>query len=122
MGEERYAGLDPEPLQQIEALEIHQSGAKQQLVALFEMAVPGHLQSADAAIASGDAEALRQSAHSIKGMSASLGARELAAVALALENCAGRNELSAAPALLDAMRQEYSRTRERLQRWLSVPA
>lgn len=122
MGEDRYAGLDPEPLEQIEALEAHQAGVKRQLVEMFEASVQGHLDSADAAVSRADAETLRQSAHSIKGMSASLGARELAAVALALENCATRMELAAAPSLVVALREEYLRACNRLRHWLAATA
>ncbi len=62
------------------------------------------------AISAGDAEALRRTAHSLKSSSANVGATTLSGLFKQLEGLGREANLAGASALLDAMRQEYSRT------------
>jgi two-component system, sensor histidine kinase and response regulator len=55
------------------------------LLNLFRSDVPGLLESLKAAIAAGDAKKLKESAHSLKGGAANLGAKKMAALCFELE-------------------------------------
>lgn len=65
------------------------------------------LEQIGAAIASGDADALRRSAHSFKGSAGNMGARELAALCQQLESLGRDGRVDGAAGLLDAARREY---------------
>jgi CheY-like chemotaxis protein len=67
-----------------------------QLVATFLGDVPGRLAAIRDAIDHGDAAALRRAAHTLKGSSATLGARDAAASCAALEACGASGSMRAA--------------------------
>ena len=72
-----------------------------------------------AALAVGDAAAIRFAAHSLKGSSRSLGAVALGEACAALEEIGNREDLARAPAALQRTTVEIGRLRQRIQQHLS---
>jgi HPt (histidine-containing phosphotransfer) domain-containing protein len=68
------------------------------------------------AVAAGDAEALRQSAHSLKSSSANVGAQTLSELFRSLEGFGREGRLDEAEALVDTMRVEYAKAVAELRR------
>jgi HPt (histidine-containing phosphotransfer) domain-containing protein len=68
----------------------------------------------DAALAAGDATALRKAAHTLKGAVSNFCARRAHAASQALEFCGRDGRLEDAPALLDALRSELAQVRSAL--------
>jgi HPt (histidine-containing phosphotransfer) domain-containing protein len=71
-----------------------------QIIQIFLEDAPGLVHSAREALARGDAAELRRSAHSLKGMMATLGAQTGVNAAYRLEQCAASNELTEASTLI----------------------
>ncbi|HEV2310435.1 MAG TPA: Hpt domain-containing protein [Acidimicrobiia bacterium] len=69
-----------------------------------------------AALAAGDAPALRHSAHSLKGASANLGAPAMAERCLDLERAARDGHLDGVASQIDDIEAELGRVREALRR------
>ncbi|HUH38621.1 MAG TPA: Hpt domain-containing protein [Spongiibacteraceae bacterium] len=69
----------------------------------------------DEAIAAGDSEALRRSAHSFKGSASNMAAPLLAELCQRLETLALNGEIAAAPAVVQRIRTEYGHVLEALQ-------
>jgi HPt (histidine-containing phosphotransfer) domain-containing protein len=65
-----------------------------------------------AAIASGDAAAIKRAAHTMKGANANIGAQRIAAIAKAIEVCSA--DPAEAAMLLELVRREIEPTREAL--------
>ena len=81
-----------------------------ELADLFFEDTPARLAVLRAACEAGDAEALGQTAHALKGSCANLGARKMAETARLLEEAGRRGDLSAAPRLLDRLDEEFRQT------------
>ena len=85
-----------------------------ELVQTFLEEAPAMLQALQAALATGDAEAFRRNAHSLKSNSLTFGALALGAQARALE-LGGLPAAQAASAALDALGTEWARVAAALQ-------
>lgn len=68
------------------------------------------------ALEAGDATALRQTAHSLKGSSSNLGARCVVSVCIELEKLANLKDLAGAAAQLDTLRQAVDSAEQELLR------
>ncbi len=82
----RYHGLDKTQLDQVRQLDAFRPGAAAQLVSLFEINTRQRLDALRTACASGDVDSMRNAAHSLKGISVSVGASGLAELAAAIES------------------------------------
>ena len=80
--------------------------------------VPLQLDALDAAIQSGDATATRAQAHKLKGSTASIGARRMAAVSEALQRASEMGDLSGAPTAMRALRTSFAGVHVALEREL----
>lgn len=67
------------------------------------------------AIQQGEPDEVRQTAHSFKGSSGNLGATELSALCLELEQTGRSGNLTRAPELLEQMRQSFERAQRELE-------
>jgi signal transduction histidine kinase/DNA-binding response OmpR family regulator len=70
--------------------------------------VPMQLDALEAAIESGDAAATRAQSHKLKGSTASIGARRMAAVSEALQRASEGGDLSGAPAAMRSLRTSFA--------------
>jgi two-component system, sensor histidine kinase and response regulator len=77
-----------------------------EMVELFLNESPRLLDDIDAAIAVGDAKALRQAAHTLKGAALVVGARELGSQAFELETLGRTGELAQAPSAAARLREQ----------------
>ncbi|MBT3352014.1 MAG: transporter substrate-binding domain-containing protein, partial [Nitrospinaceae bacterium] len=84
------------------------------LIDKFFSDTPQRLSSLKEVLAGGDAQALEQQAHSLKGSSANLGARRMAEVCERLEQSAHENRIEGAEELLAEVTQEYQHAKEAL--------
>lgn len=89
----------------------------QQLIDLYLADVPERLNALHQAIAQGDATRLAQTAHSLKGSSANIGAQRVARVCLELERCGKANDLTNVAEQLAVLEQEVERARQALQKF-----
>lgn len=87
----------------------------QDLLRTFLADMPELFAGIEAATAAGDAEALRQNAHTLKSSSASLGALQLSELARRLERLGHDRDLAAAAPVLDQCRQSVEQTRSALE-------
>jgi two-component system, sensor histidine kinase and response regulator len=78
------------------------------VVALFLEHVPVQLAAIERAVAEGDADALRQSAHKLKGSSAAIGAPRMADLCKELQQLGESGEVTSAEAPLRALSREYA--------------
>jgi CheY-like chemotaxis protein/HPt (histidine-containing phosphotransfer) domain-containing protein len=92
-----------------------------QLIDLYLADVPERLNVLRQALAQGDAARLAQTAHSLKGSSANIGAQRVARVCLELERCGKANDLSAAAEHLATLEQELERARQALSQMKEQP-
>jgi signal transduction histidine kinase/DNA-binding response OmpR family regulator len=90
------APIDRAVLADLGALLTNGEPVLRQLVATFLGEVPGRLAAIRDAIDHGDAAALRRAAHTLKGSSATLGARDAAVSCAALEACGASGSMRAA--------------------------
>lgn len=86
-----------------------------ELIDLFLRDTPPRLVALKDAIKEGDAQALSQTAHTLKGSSASLGATRLAALNAELEKKASHGSLEEASRLLAQLDNEFERVRHVLE-------
>jgi CheY-like chemotaxis protein len=70
--------------------------------------VPMQLDALEAAIESSDATATRAQSHKLKGSTASIGARRMAAVSEALQRASESGDLSSAPAAMRSLRTSFA--------------
>jgi len=113
-----FDNLNRAQLDQIRQLESFKPGVSAQLVAMFEANARNQLDSFRNAASVSDFDAMRRAAHSLKGVSASLGASGLSALAAQVEGEASRNE----PASLEAVAKFEQATEasiRSLAAWLS---
>lgn len=101
--------LDTQVLESLRALQTDGQDLIGELVDLLLRDAPPLLEAIRAALARGDAEVLRKSAHRLKGSAASLGAVVLAARLLELEQLGKQNQLEGAPAKAAEVEAEYAR-------------
>lgn len=70
----------------------------------------------------GEADELRQAAHSFKGSSGNLGALALSGLCLELEQTGRSGQLDQAPELLERIRQAYDQARRELEQHIETNA
>lgn len=80
-----------------------------ELVGLFLEQSGQQIKELRAALAAGDASVIQHQAHSLKGAAAGLGAEALSHRAAQLEKAGKEGDLTAVPALLEAMQEELAR-------------
>ena len=97
-------GLDPESADEM----------VRELVELYLADAPGQLESVRAAIGAANPGRLRESAHGLKGASANLGAKPLAAACLELEKLGHSGSVEGAAELLAKLEREFERARAAL--------
>ena len=85
-----------------------------ELVGDFLADAPALLETLRAAASSGDADAARRAAHTLKGTSRTFGAAELAALCQAAEAEAGAGDLDSVRTRLDGIEVEWDRVRSEL--------
>ena len=85
-----------------------------EVIALFLQDAPAQLSAMRAALAAGDAAALRHAAHSLKGSSGYLGARRLMALCAEVEQSARRGALDAGVLQVEELNDELERVRVEL--------
>lgn len=110
MSAEQAPPLDAETLAQLRELEVLDEVAE----AYLGDAAP-RIAAIGAAIAGGDARALRETAHALKGSSGTVGARQLAALCGEIERCAQRGALVEAAALHARATRELARVEDALR-------
>jgi signal transduction histidine kinase/HPt (histidine-containing phosphotransfer) domain-containing protein/ActR/RegA family two-component response regulator len=93
-----------------------------ELADLFRTSAAPLLEEIGAAVTQADATALRQAAHNLKGTSANLGAKILAAWAADLEKLGRAGTTDGAEALLPPLRAEFARVDAELNVLLASPA
>jgi PAS domain S-box-containing protein len=107
---ERGEPLDTSVLESLRALQAEgESDLLLRLIDLFFHHAPLRLKALGEALAQGNAQALVQAAHSLKGICGNLGAREMAALCDELEKQGRAGALSRAEALLAQLGEEYAR-------------
>jgi HPt (histidine-containing phosphotransfer) domain-containing protein len=89
-----------------------------ELIEIYIADAPAYIADISLAIASANAHAMERAAHTLKGSSASLGARLLASACLEMEKLGRSGSLSGAEDLLARVRQEFERARRALQAML----
>jgi len=102
-----------------QALFINMAGDEaliRELIAMYDDDEPRLCTAMEAAIAAGDAAALRDSAHALKGAVANFCALRAQASAQRLESLARDGQIDEAPAALEDLREELARLREALER------
>lgn len=89
------------------------------LVESWRRDAQARMEAIEAALQKDDADQLKQVAHSLKGSSGNLGARDVVAVCLELEARADARNLTGADALLGELRAALTAADEALQRILA---
>jgi HPt (histidine-containing phosphotransfer) domain-containing protein len=90
-------------------------GVFRDLLELFRADVPPLLAAMRAAVAEGNARKLKESAHSLKGAAANLGARPMSLVCAELEDMGRREAFEGADTLLAHLEQQFPQVCEALQ-------
>jgi HPt (histidine-containing phosphotransfer) domain-containing protein len=67
------------------------------------------MESLESAIIEGDADSVAKQAHSLKGASANLSAKDISAMALALERAGKENKLTDAKLIVLGLKKEFDR-------------
>jgi HPt (histidine-containing phosphotransfer) domain-containing protein len=106
-------GCSPAP--SIDQAALARMMANAELLPLFIEEIAGLLAIMRAALARGDAEVLKQAAHTLKGSSSYLGAARLAALSAELVQCGRSGTLEEAGPLLTQMEQEFAQVRQALE-------
>jgi two-component system sensor histidine kinase/response regulator len=86
-----------------------------ELAVTFELDYPEKMKAAHAAVAHGDGDALRQTAHGLKGALANLAATHGAELAAQLEYAGNEGDLARAPVLMQQLEEELPRVMAALQ-------
>ena len=82
------------------------------LIEKFFSDTPQRLSSLQEILAKGNASAIEQQAHSLKGSSSNLGSRRMAEICERLEQCAREGQIEEAEEMLAELEKEYQRTKE----------
>lgn len=110
--------LDPSVLENVRAQMPGRPEIIDRIIASFLRSSPGMLAEIRAAVASGDPERVRKSAHAMKSSNGQIGAHQLADLCHQLEVLGGSGELSRCAELLPVMEIEYHGVAEELGRLL----
>ncbi len=110
----------------IDALTSLQQPGKPDLFAkifsMFELNTPGLLESIEAGYATGDSEAVRTAAHSLKSSAAYVGASELSEICKVIEVAAREEQLEQAQEQVGRISDVYVQTLDALQPYLHKAA
>ncbi|MGD1899349.1 MAG: Hpt domain-containing protein [Phormidesmis sp.] len=101
--------------QQLRQLAGEDSDFENELLAIFLNDVNSSLASLESAIATKSVQTIEEVAHSLRGASANVGAKALAAVALQLEQAARRGEMTGAHSLLRQLHTHCRRIQAQFQ-------
>ena len=114
------AVLAEEPIERLREMGRAMSGdVPHRIIELYLGDAPARLAELRRALSAGDARAMEEAAHSIKGSSATLGALELAELCQELERIASRAMPSRAQARLDELEAEYARVEKAMRELLA---
>jgi two-component system, sensor histidine kinase and response regulator len=113
--------LDHEVLQELRSL-TPDGELLADIVATYLAAVPDHLGELHAAVAAGDAGAVRQSAHRLRGESSAVGAAEVANLCRTLEERAVAGRIEGAPALASSIESAFGRAAGELRAFVGARA
>ncbi len=86
-----------------------------EIITLYLTEAPHHVAHIAAVVTSGDAQALRQHAHRLRGSSQIVGARAIASLCHQLENCGQRGDLGPTPGLVRHLEQALAETLPQLE-------
>ena len=78
----------------------------------FVKGMPEQIEALETAVSGGDGESIAQQAHTMKGASANLGADEMAAIALKLEQMGKESDLKGARRAIDELGKELQRIKD----------
>jgi HPt (histidine-containing phosphotransfer) domain-containing protein len=92
---------------QLEAITGGDTGFEREVLEEYLQSAPRDVAKLRSAVAAGDAAATAAAAHSIKGASATIGAKGFAAIALELEQAGKQKDLAGAPAVLARLEAEF---------------
>ena len=87
----------------------------QVILAKFLEDFPSRMEKLAQAVGAGSSEDIRKLAHSIKGTTANISAKNLSGAAARLEECAERGDLESAPGLLIQIEIEFERLKNVLR-------
>lgn len=108
--------FDPEPLAQLsQDLDVD---AAREIIASYLEEAPQLVRDAHRALTSGDLHGFQRAVHTLKSISAHVGARRLSEAARALEVAARRGEAPRAAALSE-LQDQLDKVRQRLSDWRS---
>ncbi len=113
--------LDHEVLEELRSL-TPDGSLLADIVDTFLSSVPDHIVELDAAVAAGDAGAVRQCAHRLRGESSAVGAVELAALCRTLEEQSIAARLDDAPALASSIASAFERAGGDLRAFVGTKA
>jgi two-component system, sensor histidine kinase and response regulator len=85
------------------------------IIAKFLEDFPEKMEKLTQAVGAGSSEDIRKIAHSIKGTTANIAAKNLSSAAARLEECAENGDLETAPGLLDQIETEFERLKNILK-------
>jgi HPt (histidine-containing phosphotransfer) domain-containing protein len=123
MTDDPVGGVDPQALERLrETLREHGQAVVAQLIGGFFEESVKRLAAIDDALARADPEALRLSAHTLRGSAELLGARRLAQISRQMELAAGRQALDDARRLVGELQAEYARVTTELRAERGGPA
>jgi HPt (histidine-containing phosphotransfer) domain-containing protein len=120
-GEDLPASPDP-PVAPVVLAQLRAAGLLDAVVALYLQETPSHVEALRRAAAQGQAATLAKVAHQLKGSSAQVGARGLAALAARLQEQGQTEALDGTAGVLTALEQEFSRVRALLEEACSAEA
>jgi HPt (histidine-containing phosphotransfer) domain-containing protein len=95
-------------------------GLVAELVDLFVDDVPARLESIREAMAAGDPEALLQTAHSLKGSAATLGADRMAEICRQMEVSGRAGEMPQGEGLFESLEAEFEQVKRALADWVAA--
>ena len=102
-----------------EAAPAEMPSAMASLVGLFLQDAPARLEAIEDALARQDAHALREAAHTLGGISRTLGAARMTELCLELERSGAAGSVTGASPLLEQLQEGFALTRRALERKLS---
>ncbi len=106
------SGIDPAVFAGLAELGgVDSASLLRELIGLFLSDAAAYIDALRRAAGSGDRRSLETAAHTLKGSSASIGARAMAALCRALERLGDGAPPDAAPALIDRLEREFERVR-----------
>jgi HPt (histidine-containing phosphotransfer) domain-containing protein len=94
--------------------ELGDSDLLSELTQMFLEEVPERLEALQEAVDKGDEQTIQRIAHTLKGSSGNMGARQMSRLCLDLEQAGESNDLSSAADILELLNKEFDRVREEL--------